>query len=327
MNKPFLPVEKQIEQLKVERGLLFQNEESAKELLLRYGYYEIINGYKEHFMNSSKDDNEGFKEGTTFEHIYSLFTFDRNLRTQVMSSLETFELSLRQAVAYTVSENISYMQDEYMNRNNYTSGKKQYIKSAKRKMYPIDHLMNILKGISKSDAEPFKHYREENGNVPPWIIVKKLNFGNLIWWYKLLKGPEKRSVNARLFGINPNLVELNENLSSVISPLLELYLDYRNTAAHGGRIYNHRTKEHELPYNQLLHKRLLEIDEKEYRLGKGRSRLGVVLRSLQLFKNTDPSIELKAAISVHLNNYLKLYPDDKEYILSHLELTDDDIKI
>ncbi|WP_263848974.1 Abi family protein [Limosilactobacillus equigenerosi] len=124
MNKPFLPVEKQIEQLKVERGLLFQNEESAKELLLRYGYYEIINGYKEHFMNSSKDDNEGFKEGTTFEHIYSLFTFDRNLRTQVMSSLETFELSLRQAVAYTVSENISYMQDEYMNRNNYTSGKK-----------------------------------------------------------------------------------------------------------------------------------------------------------------------------------------------------------
>ena len=325
-DKPFNSIEQQINKLKNQRGLLFQNEQWASHLLLNYGYYEIINGYKYHFMKDKANDDAGFIEGTTFEHIYQLFNFDRFLRSQVMSALETFELSLRQSIAYTVSECISDKQDEYLSRRRYRTGRRQYIHSAHRELYPIDHLLNILNGITHANSEPFKHYREDHGNVPPWIIVKKLNFGSLIWWFRLLKSNEKNLVVARMLGQDVNLVEQTPMLKSAMSNLLSLYLDYRNTAAHGGRIYNHFSTDHELQYNALLHG-ILGVTSEDYRQGKGRSHLGVVLKSLQLFDNKDPYSELKIGINVYLKNYLKLYPQDKEYLLNTMELTDNDINL
>ncbi len=172
MDKPFKSIDQQINKLKNERGLLFENEQRDKQLLLNYGYYEIINGYKYHFMVDKNNDDAGFIQGITFEHIYQLFNYDRFLRTHVMSSLETLELSLRQAIAYTVAEQISANQNEYLSRRNYRTGHRQYLHSAHREMYPIDHLLRILRGITHANSEPFKHYREDHGNVPPWIIVK-----------------------------------------------------------------------------------------------------------------------------------------------------------
>ena len=326
MSKPFLNIDGQIRKLKVERGLNFQNEESAKVLLLRYGYYEIINGYKEHFMIDKNDDDKGFIPGTTFEHIFQLFTLDRNLRSIVMSSLETFELSLRQAVAYTVAEQISDNQNKYIKRECYRVGKRQYIHSAHKCMYPVDYLLNILKVITKANTEPFKHYREEHENIPPWIIVKKLNFGNLIWWYRLLKGNETALVNSRMLGIDVNIVKNTPDLSKAISSLLSLYLDYRNTAAHGGRIYNHHSDYYAINYNNILHG-ILGVSEADYRLGKGHSHLGTVLNSLKLFQNQDPYNELQIGIGIYLRQYLKLFPNDKQYLLTKMEMSNADINV
>lgn len=326
MSKPFLDIDNQIRKLQIERGLSFQNEEFAKVLLLRYGYYEIINGYKEHFMIDNHDDDKGFIPGTTFEHIFQLFTLDRNLRSLVMSSLETFELSLRQAVAYTVAEKISDNQADYIKREHYRIGRRQYIQSAHRYMYPVDYLLNILRGITHADTEPFNHYREVYENIPPWIIVKKLNFGNLIWWYRLLKGNEKTLVNSRLLGVDVNIVEGTPELSDAISSLLSLYLNYRNTAAHGGRIYNHYSDRYAVEYNNILHG-ILNVSEADYRLGKGHSHLGTVLNSLQLFQNKDPYNELRVGIGIYLRQYLKIFPKDRTYLLTKMEMTDSDIDV
>ncbi len=326
MDKPFRSIDQQINKLKNERGLLFENEEWAKHLLLNYGYYEIINGYKYHFMVDTSNDDAGFIQGITFEHIYQLFNYDRFLRTQVMSSLETLELSLRQAIAYTVAEQISDDQNEYLSRRVYRTGHRQYIHSAHREMYPIDHLLHILNGITHANSEPFKHYREDHGNVPPWIVVKKMNFGSLIWWFRLLKSNEKNWVVARMLGLDVNLIEQTSLLKDAMSNLLSLYLDYRNTAAHGGRIYNHFSTDHELPYNELFHG-IIGVTSEEYRQGKGHSRLGVVLKSLNLFSNKDPYSELKIGINIYLKSYLKLYPNDKEYLLETMEIDKEDIDL
>lgn len=326
MDKPFKSIDQQINILKNDRGLLFENEEWTKHLLLSYGYYEIINGYKYHFMKDPDDDDAGFKQGITFEHIYQLFNFDRFLRTQVMSSLETLELSLRQAIAYTVAEQISDNQNEYLSRRMYRTGNCRYIHSAHRSMYPIDHLLHILNGITNADSEPFNHYRHDHGNVPPWIIVKKLNFGSLIWWFRLLKGNEKNLVVARMLHLDVNLIEQNPLLKDAVSNLFSLYLDYRNTAAHGGRIYNHYSVDHELQYNELLH-RILKVSSGDYRNGKGRSKIGVVLRSLDLFSNKAPYSELKVGINVYLQDYLNLYPNDEEYLLRTMEIEREDINL
>lgn len=75
-TKPFLTIDKQIELLE-QRGLLFQNKEAAKKDLLSYGYYEIINGYKDCFLANPLDSEDKFKAGITFEHIFQLFTLDK----------------------------------------------------------------------------------------------------------------------------------------------------------------------------------------------------------------------------------------------------------
>ena len=76
--------------------------------LERYGYYEIINGYKDNFMIDPSDDKKGFKDNVSFDHIYQLFNVDQQLRAGTIEALEYFEANLRQVVAYTVSKNISF---------------------------------------------------------------------------------------------------------------------------------------------------------------------------------------------------------------------------
>ena len=45
-------------------------------------YYNVINGYKEPFLASeaTATADEVYKTGTTFDEVYALYNFDRELR-------------------------------------------------------------------------------------------------------------------------------------------------------------------------------------------------------------------------------------------------------
>ena len=57
MVKEFKTINEQIEILKM-RGLVFDNEEFAKEKLLETNYYNTINGYKKLFITLDDSGNE-----------------------------------------------------------------------------------------------------------------------------------------------------------------------------------------------------------------------------------------------------------------------------
>lgn len=323
MKKPFKTTDEQISIL-LSRGLLFDSIEDSKNKLSSSGYYEVINGYKDAFMINPKNDDEGFKPQTKFNQIYQLFSFDRDLRGTVMNALEIFEADLRQSIAYVVSENISENFLLYADRRQYRTGTKKWNPKKHAKTYPIDDLMETFKAICKSNSQPFKHYREDHGNIPPWILVKKLTFGNLIWWYKLLKSPEKSTVAARMFGVDRELLVMVPEFEPILGQLLDVYLDYRNTAAHGGRIYNHSSNEHKLDYSSYLHQ-LLEVSQAEYRLGKGRNKVGVVLKSLRIFADKEPHFKLLVGIVIYLNQYLKLNPEMQQFVEEAMEINFQDL--
>lgn len=80
MDKPFKTIEEQVELLEA-RGVA--TDDGTPEVLLREGYYSVVNGYKEPFVDkekseSAKDDH--YLPGTSFADIYALFMFDRELR-------------------------------------------------------------------------------------------------------------------------------------------------------------------------------------------------------------------------------------------------------
>lgn len=81
-SQAFTTIDKQIEIL-VKRNLKFESVQNAKLKLDTYGYYNIINGYKDPYVYI-KNEDELYKEDVTFERIYSLFNLDRSVRNQIM---------------------------------------------------------------------------------------------------------------------------------------------------------------------------------------------------------------------------------------------------
>lgn len=62
-------------------------------ILERENYYNIINGYKELFLAAKTTDtsDEIYKTGTTFDEVYALYNFDRELRNIYLKYLLKLE--------------------------------------------------------------------------------------------------------------------------------------------------------------------------------------------------------------------------------------------
>ena len=104
MAKEFKTIDQLVE-LMESRGIVTDNKTAAA--IKRESYYAIINGYKAPFldreaMKSSADDV--YLEGTTFQQIYDLFMFDRNLRESTFPYLTAAESALKNAAVYAFCE-------------------------------------------------------------------------------------------------------------------------------------------------------------------------------------------------------------------------------
>ena len=112
--KPFRTIDEQISILK-ERGLNIADEVKAKTILSKENYYNLINGYKRLFINDS-EENEVYKEGCSFEEIYDLYVFDRDLRNIFFKPMLQIENELKTQIAYVFSkyhQDTNYLQYEY----------------------------------------------------------------------------------------------------------------------------------------------------------------------------------------------------------------------
>lgn len=104
-EKKFKTFDQQIEILK-SRNLKFGSEETAINALKRYGYYSIINGYKDLYI-SEVDGKEIYKDGTTFEQIYSLYEMDKKICSAIVKTMLKVEDRLKTATAYVIAETFS----------------------------------------------------------------------------------------------------------------------------------------------------------------------------------------------------------------------------
>lgn len=84
--KPFSDINKQLSILK-SRNLTISDDNLARNSLMRYGYYEIVNGYKTFLLDSSSDTDQ-YKDGATFKELIDLYDLDKNIRSAVMLGLQ-----------------------------------------------------------------------------------------------------------------------------------------------------------------------------------------------------------------------------------------------
>ena len=59
------------------KGVSVFNKEDALDKIKKYSYYSVINSYKAVFKTSNKN----YKKNVSFEEIYALYEFDKNINT------------------------------------------------------------------------------------------------------------------------------------------------------------------------------------------------------------------------------------------------------
>lgn len=297
----YTTIQQQIESLQC-KGLLFDNKERAKIVLERYGYYNIINSYKEPYQNVV-DGVRKYIVGTTFEQIYSMFTLDHNLRNSIMAAMLELEECLRAATAEVVAVSFGVNHNDYLKFRNYRD---RYSSNPK---FSLDSILGKLRNNVGSDKDPIKYYREKYHVVPPWILFKGTYFSTLINLVKYLKKDQKQHLIRIVLEI-PEEEEITEEITSMFQTILFICLDYRNAAAHGGRIYNF----------QSPHFRDVKISEETIRcfptLANAEVSTGIqlLLILLSIFKNRESGNIIHSSLEEQLNRHLGRYPDDLDIL-------------
>ena len=100
------------------RGLSFADKSRAEEFLLRENYYAVVNGYKDAFIdrqatNLAHDDR--YAQGTSFEDLMLIYTFDKSLRAETIRVLLDAETCMKTDTIYAFC-NVFRGADDYLVR-------------------------------------------------------------------------------------------------------------------------------------------------------------------------------------------------------------------
>ena len=246
-NKMFKTIDQQITILRG-KGLIIENNDETKNLLLRENYF-FISGYRHLFMEPGKKDT--FLPGTTFEELYATFVFDRKMRNIFFKNILIVENNIKSIISYQLSKKYGYKEKDYLNPNNFSNDKlkTRKIKDVLNKMY-----RQIRVNTPKHTAT--MHYIDNYGYIPLWILVKVLSFGIVSEFYGILKSEDKKEISA-LYSIEADALER----------YLVLLSNFRNVCAHEDILYDHKTQRliPDTKYHEMLN---VEKIEDIYRYGK-----------------------------------------------------------
>ena len=247
MEKNFKTIDEQLEILKT-KGLIIEDEEETKEILLRENYF-FINGYRILLMNSYSDKT--FVPGATFRELYSIFLFDRYFRNILFKNMMIIENQLKSVISYQLSKKYGYHDKDYLNPKNFTQDK-----TKSRRVRDLIEKMKRQVRVNGAHHMATMHYMNNYGYIPLWVLVKVLSFGIVCELYTILK-PEDQLAVADIFNTTPEYLE----------NFLPILANYRNLCAHEDVVYEHRTEK--TIFNTIYHEKL-EIPrmEDEYIYGK-----------------------------------------------------------
>jgi len=246
-QKLFSTVDDQVTLLRDTKGIQISDEVFAKDILSRIGYFPLMGGYK-HLFRIPLTKN--YKPGTSFEDIVALYEFDADLRELVFRYLLQIERHARSLISYYFTEIHGESQSEYLDPNNYNN--------IRRNGRSLSKLIRTLQyAIGTSDYAYINYYRNRYGNIPLWVLVNTLTFGNISKMFKLSQQTIQSKI-CRDFGtVNPHQME----------QMLSVLTKFRNVCAHGERLFTFRTVD--TLTNMPLHAKLgIPMNGTQYVYGK-----------------------------------------------------------
>ena len=272
------------------KNVTVKNRKFALKKLEKYTYYSIVNSYKYNF----KDANNDYFPNVTFEEIYALYEFDKNLKLIMLK----YALEVESFIKSLISNHISnvYGINAYLNVNNLDN--KANLAVRKRLIDKINEDINHNYGIHLA----ITHYIDNYGFVPPFVLTKILTFGVISSYYGLLKQSD-RQIIAKRFKISDILLK----------QILRCLTNIRNICAHNDRLFCYRDK-YTLKFKEI---------DSNYVIKDNLTNLYMMIRAMQIVLDKKQYNSLVKAIkkeinklnnklnSININNILRImgYPN------------------
>ena len=220
--KVFKTIEEQLDILK-SKNLTITDYDKAKTILLRENYF-FLNGYRSPFLVTG---SKRFIDGSTFEELHALFTFDRYFRNIIFKNVLIVENNYKSIFSYVLSRKYGYKEKDYLNPDNFDRNRE--------KTRQINDLIRKVKRqirINGYQHSATSHYINNYGYIPLWVGVKVLSFGLMGELFSILKQEDKDEIASYYENIG---AEDLEDYLSILS-------NYRNLCAHEDILYNHITQ-------------------------------------------------------------------------------------
>lgn len=211
--------------LRNDKGIICQGS-SHKKILIRAGYFNIINGYKNPFVSGQDaEGNHSYITGTNIDQFLAVKQFDEQLRSFLLCYITQVEEETRTLAGYKFDEcndNGSipwYDTDAYSPR-----------KTLQEKMSVISKAYYEL---SKSELDYVNFYMKNHKQIPTWIMFKVVNFSTFIDLIRYSKTDVSHSL-CHLYGLEDDKGHPNVKL---LIGSLHWMRKIRNSCAHNERVY------------------------------------------------------------------------------------------
>lgn len=197
-----------------------------KRMLVRSGYFNLVNGYKDPFTNGKNSKGEHiYLPNTGLDQFYAVKHFDDDLRSFLLRYITQVEEEVRTLVGYKFDQCNNNGEILWYDTDAYDPSK-----SLQSRMKAISEAYSEL---SRSKLDYVRFYMNNHQHIPTWIMFKVVNFSTFIEVLENSKADVRHSV-CKLYGMeDPNG---KPNVKLLIGSL-HWMRTIRNSCAHNERVY------------------------------------------------------------------------------------------
>lgn len=291
----FLTYEQQIQKLQFEKQLIISDTFYAKTILSKLSYFSLINGYKNLFQHHPSG---AYLHGVTLEEIVAFYYFDEELRTLFLKYILHIERHIKSVFSYYFCEKYGENQQSYLTASTYTLTNKN---SA-----DIHRLVTSLqKTISLPNHYDYITYHAATyGNVPLWVAVNALTFGQVSKMYQYVPNDIQAKVCREFHYLS------EKQLHQFITVIARC----RNVCAHSERLYSFHIRE-TIP-DMPLHEKL-QIPRKNGQYTMGKQDLFAIVLALYYFVDNKEFEQFQISLISLIRNVLTQCPHITKQQLLH----------
>lgn len=236
--------------LKILRDRNMEVPTSAKRILERENYYCIINGYKDLFLKP-ESEIETYIDGTSFYDVYTLFLFDRELRSILFPTIIQAESYIKSLLAYYFHlhhpEKNSFLAFENYRQDNSYAGK------------VLKTISTLSCCISNQKNNAVTYYIDTYQHCPLWVLTNFLTFGQISKMFAVCSPDIRLDISKHFSKDYGREYKIRVHFSAeMLDEAIGALVMIRNCCAHDERLYNYKTKAKTRALSKALNARFID---------------------------------------------------------------------